>query len=88
DNASNEPQSDNEPTDESFDESEWVDLDHDEKIVDNFIQGVSTEEILLDDLQKQITKVIDITRNIVNTTKQTSTLSAFVEKQRINYSLK
>ncbi|CAF4902765.1 unnamed protein product, partial [Rotaria sp. Silwood2] len=74
DNASNEPQSDNEPTDESFDEGEWVDLNHDEKIVDNFIQGVSTEEILLDDLQKQITKVIDITRNIVNTTKQTSTL--------------
>ncbi|CAF3256373.1 unnamed protein product, partial [Rotaria sp. Silwood2] len=88
DNASNEPQSDNEPTDESFDEGEWVDLDHDEEIVDNFIEGVNTEEILLDDLQKQGKKVIDITRKTVNTTKQTSTLSAFVEKQRINYNLK
>ncbi|CAF3423401.1 unnamed protein product, partial [Rotaria sp. Silwood2] len=88
DDAFNEPQSDSELIDVSFDEDEWIDLDHDEETIDNFIEGVNTEVILLDDLQNQVKKVIDITRRIVNTTKRTSTLSAFVEKKRMNYNLK
>jgi hypothetical protein len=44
--------------------------------------------MLLDDLQKQVKKVVDITREIVTTTKRTTILSTFIEKKRINYNLK
>ncbi|CAF1359176.1 unnamed protein product [Adineta steineri] len=87
DDSSNEPQSENESTDISSDEDEWIDSDHDEEIIDNFIEGVNLQDVVLDDLQKQVKKVVHIAREIVNTSKRTAILSNFLEKKRINYNL-
>ncbi|CAF4887285.1 unnamed protein product, partial [Rotaria magnacalcarata] len=67
------------------DEEDWVnEEDDDDEITDNFIEGVNTEEIALNDIQQKVREVIDIARAIVTTTKRTSILSTFIEKKRIH----
>ncbi|CAF4598450.1 unnamed protein product, partial [Rotaria magnacalcarata] len=70
------------------DEEDWVnEEDDDDEITDNFIEGVNTEEIALNDIQQKVRDVIDIARAIVTTTKRTSILSTFIEKKRIHVNL-
>lgn len=71
------------------DEEDWIDDDNDE-ILDNFVEGVNTEDTSLDDIQQKIRDVVEITRDIIATTKRTSILSMFMEKKRssINIHLK
>ncbi|CAM4794593.1 unnamed protein product [Rotaria magnacalcarata] len=88
DNAHGESQSDHEVTDSISDEEDWVnEEDDDDEITDNFIEGVNTEEIALNDIQQKVREVIDIARAIVTTTKRTSILSTFIEKKRIHVNL-
>jgi hypothetical protein len=78
----------NEEEEEEEEEAEgWIDENHDDETTDNFIEGVNTEEILLDDLQKKVRGVIDITREIVKTAKRTTILSNFIEKKRLKINL-
>ncbi|CAF5165946.1 unnamed protein product, partial [Rotaria magnacalcarata] len=54
DNAHGESQSDHEVTDSISDEEDWVnEEDDDDEITDNFIEGVNTEEIALNDIQQK-----------------------------------
>jgi hypothetical protein len=64
-------------------DEEWVDDDNDDEITDNFVEGVNTEETILDNIQQKIADVIDKIREIVNKIKSSSILTAFIEKKRL-----
>ncbi|CAF1212449.1 unnamed protein product [Rotaria sordida] len=82
DGAIGESRSDTETTDLTSDEEDSFDEHDDDEIFDNFIEGVNTEEIQLDDIQRKVREVIDITRDIVKTANKTSILSSFIDKKR------
>ncbi len=82
-------ESNDEMNDFTSDEDEWIDEnDDDGGTTDNFSEGVNIEETFLDNLQQKTRDVIDKAREIVKTIKYSSVLSAFINKQRLNYNLK
>ncbi|CAF3243510.1 unnamed protein product, partial [Rotaria sp. Silwood2] len=69
-NIQDESQSDGATSDVATDEECSIDEDHDQETIDNFVEGVNSEEVVLDDLQQKLREVILIARDIVNTTKK------------------
>ncbi|CAF3838391.1 unnamed protein product [Rotaria sordida] len=87
DDVNGELESNDQLIDATSDE-EWMDEEDDDEATDNFIEGINTEETLLDYIPQMVKDTIDKTREIVNTIKGSSILTSFIEKQRLNFNVR